>query len=789
MMRDVITVLLATVSASPALAQTLPAAPSTEQGEAQSGPARATTAAQATSTGGGTQEIIVTAQKRAQNVQDVPASISAITGAALQEAGITDVQDLQAVVPNITIGTSFGYANLFMRGLGLNSVFANVDPSVTLYEDGAVISQPAAQLFSFFDLERVEVLRGPQGTLYGRNATGGTINLIAAKPTDKLTGFVRAQYGNYNALESEGAVSGPLSDTVSARLAYFVSDRDGYGKNLVTGTDINDYSVRAGRAQIRFRPTSEFEFLLAGEYGREKDRANALQFKREAYPDVLTDANPANDNLVAVGRGGFPTGDPRDYASTVDPDNFRETWSITGTARYEVSDAVSITNILNYRKFDMVMHQDLDLSAVPTSSIQEFSFDNEHWSEEFQVNVDLDRFNAVAGFYYFSESLVNVNAVARAAQVGEFNPAAPGGGKRVHLRGEAETDTWALYWNASFDLTDQITIRGGGRFTNDKRSIDNENYVWVPSAGACAGSGGSVSSGSFADAGNPANVRVECYIPGPDDKRTFKDYTNEAGVQWRPNDDVMLYYTYSEGFKAGTGQIGTSQLVPPFIIDPETIRSHEIGLKSSLFDNRLVLNAAAFSYKINDVQLDRALPGGATGFITVWENATTQKAQGIEIDASWRPSSVFRGNASLAILDTEFGSFTSIDPINPALLPVDIEGNRARNAPEFAGSIRMEYDIPTANGGIFTLTGAATHKSKRYFIEFNNDVLQADAFTLFDASVRYTFPGDQLTVSVYVNNITDKLVEGANAFLATGRVVARTFLPPRTFGANVAYRF
>lgn len=731
--------------------------------------------------------IIVTAQKRAENIQDVPASISAITGESLQQAGITDIQDLQAAVPNITIGTTFGYANLFVRGLGLNTVFANVDPSVTLYEDGAVISQPGAQLFSFFDLERVEVLRGPQGTLYGRNATGGTINLITAKPTKELSGFLRAQYGNYNAIETEGAISGPLSDTISARLAFFLSNRDGYGENIVTGKDVNDYNVQAGRAQIRFRPSSRFDLLLAGEYGREDDRLNALQFKREAYPGVLTDGNPANDNLVSPGAGGFPTGDPRDYASTVDPVNKRETWSITGTARYELSDAVSLTNILNYRKFEMKMLQDLDLSAVPTSSIQEFAFDDEHWSEEFQVNLDLDRFNAVAGFYYFSENLTNLNAIDRG--VAEFNPATASQGRRVYLEGNGDTDTWAVYWNANFEVTDQITLRGGGRFTKDKRKIDNENYIWVPSAGACAGSGGTVSSGPFPDSANPANVRVECYIPGPDDKRSFKDYTNEAGVQWHPSDDIMLYYTYSEGFKAGTGQLGTSQLVPPFIIDPETIRSHEVGLKSAFFDKRLVLNLAAFTYKIDDVQLDRALPGGPTGFITVWENATSLKAKGLEMDASWRPSSFFRANASLAILDSEFGSFISIDPINPNLSPVDIDGNRARNAPKFAGSIRMEYDIPMGNDGVLTLTGAASHKSKQYFSEFNNDVLNQEAFTLLDASIRYAFPGDRLTISAYMNNITDELVEGGNHFLATGRVIARTFQPPRTYGASLAYRF
>jgi len=740
--------------------------------------------------------IIVSAQKREQAAQDVPLAISAVQGAALQEQGITDVQSLQVAVPNITIGTSFGYANLFIRGLGLNSVFANVDPSVTLHEDGAVISQPAAQLFSFFDLERVEVLRGPQGTLYGRNATGGTINLITAKPTDYLSGYARIQGGNYGALESEGAVSGPLSDTVAARLSYFVSTRDGFGTNLVSGNDVNDYDSRAFRGQIRFEPTQDFEFLLSASYGRENDSANALQFKRETFPGVLTDDNPANDSLVSPGRGGFPTAKPRDYASDVDPVNLRKTWSVTGHATYDISDVFSLTNTLNYRKFTMDMAQDLDLSSVRTSSIQDFVFDDHQWSEELQLNVNTGKLDLVTGFYYFAETLNHENSVGVAAKAGEFPASAIGDGRRVHLTGTGKNDTWALFWNANYELTDWLTLRGGGRFTRDHRTVNNDSWIWQPPNPGCDASN-AVDSTVLPDAPPPAaGQRYQCFYSGPDDERTFKDYTNEAGIQLHPSDDVMLYYTYSEGFKAGTGQLGTTQSTPPFIIDPETISNHEIGIKSTWFGGDLTFNLAAYKYTLDDVQLDRTLPGGPAGFITIWENATTQKGKGVELNASWSPTPLFRGNLSLALQDTRFGSFISTnptnpllyDPSNPALLE-DIKGNPARNAPKFAGTLRLEHDIPLNDGSRFTLAGAVTHKSRVYFTEFKDPVLSQEGYTMLDASLRYKFADDRWSASIFVNNVTDELVEGANFVLGTGRVIARTFLPPRTYGASLSFHY
>jgi iron complex outermembrane receptor protein len=719
--------------------------------------------AQDTSAPDTTDEIIVTAQKRSQSLQDVSASITAVTGSALRDSGVSGIEGLQTSVPNITIGDSFGFANLFIRGLGLNSTFANVDPSVTVYEDGAIISHPAAQLFSFFDLERIEVLRGPQGSLYGRNATGGTINLITARPTFEEEGFVRVRAGTRGTFETEAAFSTPVADQVAVRLSAFSTSHEGFGRNSVTGNRVGNASTWAVRGQLRFEPSPDWDIGLAGEYGREDDAGNALYFKRETFPGVLTDGNPANDGLAATGIGGYNTSDPRGYASDYDPSNHRETWSASNKTVWRATDQITLTNILAYRRFKSRQIQDLDLSAVVNSSIQEFNFDSRHFSEEFQVGLDLGKLNVVGGFFYFTEKLDHLNAIGRSPRSDIYNPSAPGGGRRVYLLGKGKTDTWALFWNATYALTDHISLKGGGRYTQDKRLVDNEGYVFA----------------------GPATA-TQRYFPGPDGERTFRDYTNEAGLEWRPARDIMAYYTYSEGFKAGTGQLGTTA---GGIVDPETIVNHEIGLKSSLDGNRLTFNVSAYAYKIKGLQLDQTLPGGPTGFITQFKNATTQTSQGVEVDATWRPSRSFRTNLSFAYQHTEFGSFFSVNPANPAQTPEDIAGNRARNAPEWVGALHVEYGVPLANGAKLTFAGDGSYKSRMYFTEFNESWMSQGPYALVDAQLRYDFPGDRLQVSMWGKNLTDNLVEAANFAVATGRVTGRTFLPPRTIGVSANYRF
>jgi len=713
------------------------------------------------------EEVIVTAQKREQNLQDVSTAVSVLGTDRLFDAGITNALDLQNFVPSITIGTTFGYANLFMRGLGLNTVFANVDPSVTLYVDGAIVHQPGAQLFSFFDLDRAEILRGPQGTLYGRNATGGTINLITAKPTEETEGYFRVTAGDYGLFQAEGAVGGSLSDRVLGRVAFqSISRSEGYSINQTTGNFVDDTNRRSYRGQLLFRATDDFEILLSGEYGTELDGANSFYFKRETFP------GSTDPDMIGLGRGGYPTGE-RGYATTVDPVNDRETLSTTLTFDWAFSDKWSLKNILNYRQTDITIFQDLDVSAVVTTIIQQFVFDSRTISEELQLSYTGDRLRATGGLYYFTEDFENLNLLDAEKIGGSF---AGGTEKRVQLVGNAETDSIAVYANAIFDISDRVSLKAGLRYTEDDRKIVNDNVIWI----AGAGPGGSDVRLSPAD-GN---------LPLFTDEKSFSDTTGDLGIEWRPSDSTLFYYTYSEGFKAGSGQVGANAAN---IIRPETIQNHELGLKTT-FNDRLTLNLAAYSYEVTDIQLDRTLPGGPTGFITVFENATTQDGNGLELEAFWAATDSILLSANVTFQDTEYGSFTTADPTDPGNIGggaifVDIAGNVARQSPKWASNVHGAFDFPLQSDAKLTFSADISYKDDIFFTEFNNDILFQPSYTMFDARFRYTSASEQWTAEIWGKNLTDELVEGGSFAIATGRVIIATYLPPRTYGVTVGYNF
>lgn len=359
-------------------------------------------------------EIIVTAQKRSQNLQQVSAAVTAVSSDRLTSAHVANLEGLQVVVPNVSFGNDFNVAKIFIRGIGMNVSTNGTDPAVAVYVDGAVISRPEAQFGSLFDLERVEVLRGPQGTLFGRNAVGGAINLITAKPTHELSGYARFTVGNYDAFSGEGALSGPLADGIYVRGAVRVDTRGGYGKNEFTGNDIDDLNRKMGRLELQIDKGGPFSALISGEYFNENDHANAVKYGSATFPGI--------PSLAPVGLGGFAT-KPRDLSSEIDPLNRLKTWSVTGTLDYKASDWLTLRSISNYRKVNQQLIQDLDASSVVNSlatngqapTIQNRNPFSRQWSEELQGVIKTKRLEGVLGAFYFNEnlgSLPNTQGVA-----------------------------------------------------------------------------------------------------------------------------------------------------------------------------------------------------------------------------------------------------------------------------------------------------------------------------------------------------------------------------------------
>ncbi|HET9692851.1 MAG TPA: TonB-dependent receptor, partial [Steroidobacteraceae bacterium] len=521
------------------------------------------------------EEIVVTARKREESLTDVSAALAVVGADDLARHQLNDVEDLQLLVPTVTVGETVGAMKVTMRGLGNVSNTRGEDSMVAFYVDGAVVSRPESQGLSLFDLERVEVLRGPQGTLYGRNATGGTINAITAKPTDTFEGYLTLTGGNYDLIKVDAALSGPFTDRIRGRLAVTSTDRAGYGENITTNNDIDDDHRWAARGHLEFDVRDDMSLLLSAEYGKQDDASGLFTYWTPLYVIEPPEAPPTQ---APKGEGGFSNPNSRDGAGNIDPQMERETTSLTATYTWTLSDTLTLKDILNYRKLDFYLAQDLDLSTVipppNTTATVQIPLSEDQFSNELQLSYASDRLDLIAGLYWFKEDMEGVT------YVGEQ----PNKAVWFWRAGESTAESWAGFFNANFRFNDAFAARIGGRYNHDDREIDS--WQWVL---------GTIT----VPPKSPTN-------PGYD-QRTDEEYTGEYGLDWHITDTSMLYLTYSQGYQQGAGVI--MQVTNP-IIDPTTVDNYEVGFKYSSADRRLALELVGYDMKAKDLQRTQAVPLG-----------------------------------------------------------------------------------------------------------------------------------------------------------------------------------
>ncbi len=712
------------------------------------------------------EEIVVTAQKREQNLQDVSAAVSAFGGEELATSQINNIEDLQVMLPGLTFGNDFNFAKIFVRGVGMSSSFAGIDPSVALHVDGAVISQAAAQFTSLYDLERVEVLRGPQGTLYGRNATGGSINLITAKPTEEFEAYSRLTVGGDDMnIVGEGAISGPLSETVRGRIAMRYHNRDGFGEHTGTGKDIDDANKLGVRGQLNFLVNENVEDLLSVEYYKEDENSRAVKFIRASFPDTT------NPGLVAIGLPDVKA-NSRDAGGDFVPQAELDTTSITNTLSWDVSDLLTVKSITNWREFSNELLQDFDVSDTvngsfppsATSTTQLQTIDNEQFSEEVQFVLDSSNWRGIVGLYYFNDSIDSSVLIGR-------DPKSFPDLSRVIIEAELDVEAYAAFANFTYDLSDALSLKVGARYSYEDREVENLFGVAPPTASSAI------------------------FDPIKSDDKNYSDFTPEIGLEYRTADDLLFYATYSEGFKSGTANLGERS---PTLIDPETIDNLEVGLKGMFLDKSLQLNVAAFMYKVDDAQFDRTFPIPVPPFFAAkLENAAQTDGQGIEIEAKWAPIEHLTLDMSATLYDIEFDEFESLDPLNEDLFGAsstsvqgeDLSGNKPRNTPEWTYNIHAAYDIPLDGGATVTLGTNLARKGEQFYTEFNNPVLGAGAYSIWDANMLYTSSDERFSVNVWGKNLTDEMVLSGAFAISTSRTITGTYLPPRQYGVTVGYKF
>lgn len=731
-------------------------------------------------TGAVLEEIVVTSQKREESSQDIGVAVTVLGSDQLINSDVRDIKDLQNLAPSLQVGESFGFAQVMIRGIGTDNPFAGGDPSVGMHIDGVITGQSSAQFGSLFDVERIEVLRGPQGTLYGRNTTGGSVNVITNRPTEETSGYARLTLGNYDLIGLEGAVGGSLTDRLQGRLAVRKVDRGGYGENIADGADIDDADQTSFRGQLLWLVSDYMDLRLAVEYHEEDDANYMPKFRAPSYdPAPLPALEPQPTT-------GVRATDPRNLNSNVNLQNVRDQSSYTAEYNWDISNSLSLTSLTNYQTFEKVPQADFDMTPVDFYIWSE-SFETEQFSEELRFNFEGEKLHGLIGLFYYTEDIESDNrldlplfpqAVADSVpvlngcgfddNVSDQIVGAPPEDLCFHFRGTAEAEAYALFANVVYDFTPSLKLNLGVRYSDEKRQGDTDRWT-APGAPIL----------TFAD------------------ERSFSEVSPSVRMEWFPAESVLFYGSYSEGFKSGIFLSGQTSPV----LEPEIVDAYELGMKGTFLDRQLQLNAAAFLYDYTDLQQGRSVPAGTSGFTLVYENAASAEIEGIEAEFSWLVSDHLRIDGSATYLDATFDDYVTTDPFDTVfqqlgLIPPDVDlsqqlaGNRMVQAPEWSWTLRSTLDFMLSDSGWSTsATVAASYKDEIYFSQFNHDALSQDSATTLNANILFTSPDDRWTVNAWGKNLTDETIYMGTFILNSSRTNAGFLAPPRTYGLTVGYQF
>lgn len=721
----------------------------------------ATAHAQVTETASGDTDdgtIVVTARRREERLVDVPLSITAISGDTLTATGVQDITEIGQEVPNLTLEVSRGTnttLTAFIRGVGQQDPVAGFEAGVGLYVDDVYLNRPQASVLDIYDVERIEVLRGPQGTLYGRNTIGGAIKYVSRRLPDDVAVKVKGTYGSYNQADLIVTASTPVTDNLRIGASAARLSRGGFGDNLVqAGVENYNKDVWAARGSIEYDHDGFF-VRLSGDYIR--DESDPRQGHR-LIPSLLTGA-PVLDDVFDT-RAGLTV-----------PEQLVEAYGGSLLIEAPVSDNITLKSITAYREdksssnidFDSLPSEDLDVPVI---------YENDQFSQEFQVLYESDNLNGVLGAYYLDASAFNVFDVLLATTGALPFVGLPG--LNAQTLGDVDTETWSIFGDFTYDISDHLSLSVGGRYTSDKRSSRILRTTFINGF-----------SDQFNGAGVP--IAVTSDFTGSD---TFKEFTPRASISWKPNENHNIYFTYSRGFKGGgfdprgqtsatpdfnlDGTVSADEIFDFLQFDPETVDSYELGWKASLLDNRLNISVAAFKGDYSDVQIPGSVgvdtdgDGTNDSFAGITSNAASADVNGFEFEGRALVGKDFAGAGSrfnvswsLGYLDAKYNTF--IDAFGN-----DVADQRVfQNTPEWTGSMSFNLGVPVASG-ILDLISSISFRSDASQFETANAFLDQDGFALVDASLVYTDDNDLFSIGVHGKNLFDKRYKVAGYNFVSG---------------------
>lgn len=736
------------------------------------------------------EELVVTARRREEGLQNAPIAISAYTGETLEYRGVTKLDEITRFVPNLTIenNPSFGGASnsaaIYIRGIGQKEFLPTSEPGVGLYVDGVYIARSVGAILDLIDIERLEVLRGPQGTLFGRNTIGGAINIttVTPEPGDEFGGEIGAAYGTDDRINLRGALNIPMGDTLAARVSVASFQQDGY-VDRSDGIDLGDDDTITGRLAVAWRPSDRLSLDFRLDATRDKENGPAMELLGIDFTDLsqlngLVAAVPPpmafvhNITTAAVGPGqpcaatdaagnGITSNpnSPNCYDNryvgkdgkndgTAPARSESDVLGLSADISYEINDNLTLRSITAWRDLDSEFARDGDHSPHRISQFQD-TLEQTQFTQELQLLGTYERMNWIAGIYYFAEDGDNENTL-------DFTIS------NFRSGGEFDNKSMAAFAQLTYDFTDQLHLTVGGRYTDESKKfhpdqVIYQNYYAGISQVLPPGHPLAALDAPFLQAG----TRI---LPDLEKELEINEFTPMVNLSYDFADNIMAYATYSEGFKSG----GFTQrvfppVIPPFTAppgtpdidliptyDPEFVDVYELGFKSTLLDGRMRFNGAIFHTDYDDLQVqvfDSVAP--------VTENIGSASIDGVELEMQTAPGDGWLVEASLSWLDAGY------DEIGTDLTLIGSD-NEFERVPEWASSVGVSKEFILNEMGSLVVRVDWSYRDDTYNDAYNTEILKTDAYHLWDASVRWTNTREDLSVILSGRNLGDE------EFLVTG---------------------
>ncbi|OYX58141.1 MAG: TonB-dependent receptor [Brevundimonas subvibrioides] len=698
-------------------------------------------------------DVVVTARRRDEQLKDVPVAVSALSAEQLERTGAADITALQQQTPNATVQIARGSNSTlisFIRGVGQQDPLWGFEPGVGLYIDDVYVARPQGAVLDIFDVNRIEVLRGPQGTLYGRNTIGGAIKYVTKRLGDEFAFMGRGTIGSYNQRDALVSATIPLGETFAVGGAFAKYDRDGFGTNLFTGEEQYDKDVTAYRASAEWTPTDQL-------------------FVRFAWDRVEDDSAPRHGHReVNSTTGGYtPPANIYDTNAGVQGNQEVQTQGTSVTVEYTVNDTLTLKSISAWRSGDTATVIDFDQTPLPFLDVPAVYAD-EQFTQEFQALMQGDNWSGVAGLYYLDGK-----------SSGVFDTIAGNLGLAIAAAGYVNTESFSAYADFSYDFSDRLHASLGGRYTQDKKDAGVQRFFYL----------GAARSPLTGGTARPIFATRTNYTA--DD--TFEKFTPRASISYDLTEEMTGYASISQGFKSGGWDMrGDAALVPSTVngYQPETVTTYELGLKGTAFDRRMSFASAAFYSDFQDQQITTqqvaTLP--AVGIASVVDNAGASTIYGFEFEGRAFITDSITSNVSVGYLKNEFDRF--ITRVTGA--PVDISNLREpQNSPEWSAFWGVTWTGDVA-GGELNITPSISYRSDYHLFDAPDPILDQDAYTLVDLAAIWTAPNGHYQVALTGRNLTDEeyKVGGYNFAGATfNNSISAFYGPPRTFSASVTVRY